>query len=267
MLSYADRVYVRPVSLPNDDRTTIMKIPTLKGIIKRRLLVNFRADPAIIRRIIPPPFRPKLHRDYSIVGVCLIRLEHIRPAGLPGLLGISSENAAHRIAVEWTDSRGQEREGVYVPRRDTGSLINHLAGGRVFPGEHHSARFDVLDNGTQIDFAMKSEDKMVSVRLVGTQTDTLPSSSCFSSLSEASAFFAGGSIGYSRTQDLTRLDGLQLKTLEWRVNAVEVETVYSNFYADHSHFPEGSVVYDHTLIMRDIEHEWHKVEDLYTVKV
>jgi hypothetical protein len=87
------------------------------------------------------------------------------------------------------------------------------------------------------------------------------------SISEASAFFEGGSIGYSKTNDLTRLDGLQLKTLEWRVNALEVETVYSNFYADHSRFPEGSVVYDHTLIMRDIEHEWHKVEDLYTVKV
>jgi Uncharacterized conserved protein (COG2071) len=244
-----------------------MKIPTLKGIIKRRLLVNFRADPEIIRRIIPQPFRPKLYRDHSIVGVCLIRLEHIRPAGFPGLLGISSENAAHRIAVEWTDSGGREREGVYIPRRDTGSLINHLAGGRVFPGEHYTARFDVLDNGNRIDFSMESEDRTVSVRLAGSQTDTLPSSSCFSCLSEASAFFEGGSIGYSQTHDLTRLDGLQLKTSEWRVNALEVEAVYSNFYADHSRFPQGSVVYDHTLIMRDIEHEWHKVEDLYTVKV
>jgi Uncharacterized conserved protein (COG2071) len=127
--------------------TTVMKIPTLKGIIKHRLLVNFRADPEIIQRVIPRPFRPKLHRGCSIVGVCLIRLEHIRPVGLPGLIGISSENAAHRIAVEWTDGGGQEREGVYVPRRDTGSFINHIAGWRVFPGEHHSARFDVRDIG------------------------------------------------------------------------------------------------------------------------
>jgi hypothetical protein len=114
---------------------------------------------------------------------------------------------------------------------------------------------------------MESEDRTVSVRLAGSQTDTLPSSSCFTCLSEASAFFEGGSIGYSQTHDLARLDGLQLKTSEWRVNALEVEAVYSNFYADHSRFPQGSVVYDHTLIMRDIEHEWHKVEDLYTVKV
>src|SRR5581483_8075608 len=98
-----------------------MRIPVIKGIIKRRLLVNFRADAAVVQRLIPEPFRPKLHQGYSIVGICLIRLEQIRPVGLPALIGISSENAAHRFAVEWTDESGVHREGVFIPRRDTGS--------------------------------------------------------------------------------------------------------------------------------------------------
>ena len=34
-----------------------------------------------------------------MVGVCLIRLEQIRPSGLPGFLGISSENA-HRAMTD-----------------------------------------------------------------------------------------------------------------------------------------------------------------------
>ncbi len=243
-----------------------MKLPTLKGTIKRRLLVNFKADPEIIQRVIPRPFRPKLHRDNSIVGVCLIRLENIRPVGLPGFIGVSSENAAHRIAVERTDGSGRYRQGVYIPRRDTGSLINHLAGGRVFPGEHHSARFDVQDDGNRINFSMESQDKSVSVRLAGTQKCGLPSSSCFSSLSDASDFFQDGSVGYSITQEEARLDGLKLKTLEWHVSGLELEYVYSSFYSDQRHFPPGSVVYDHTLIMRDVEHEWHKEEDLFTVQ-
>ena len=104
-----------------------MRIPVLKGTIKRRLLVNFRVDPAIQKRL-PTPFRPKLHRGHAIAGICLIRLEHIRPAGLPALIGFSSENAAHRIAVEWTDVSGTAREGVFIPRRDTGSRLNSLAG-------------------------------------------------------------------------------------------------------------------------------------------
>src|ERR1700749_2901214 len=98
-----------------------MRIPVLKGTIKRRLLVNFRVDPAVIQKLLPRPFRPKLQRGHAIAGICLIRLEHIRPAGVPEMLGLSSENAAHRVAVEWTDAAGVAREGVFIPRRDTGS--------------------------------------------------------------------------------------------------------------------------------------------------
>jgi len=242
-----------------------MRIPVIKGTIKRRLLVNFRADPEAVQRMLPQPFRPKLHRGCSLVGICLIRLEQIRPAGVPSALGLSSENAAHRIAVEWTDAAGGQREGVFIPRRDTGSFLNRVAGGRVFPGEHHPARFSVVDVGGHVDFAMKSLDGLVAVRVVGDEADSLPSSSCFSSLVEASAFFEGGSLGYSVTRDGGRLDGLLLRTMDWRIRALSVAEVHSSFFADRQRFPEGAVEFDHALVMRDILHEWHKAEDLYAV--
>jgi hypothetical protein len=242
-----------------------MRIPVIKGTIKRRLLVNFRADPAVVQRILPQPFQPKLHRGHSLVGICLIRLEQIRPAGLPGALGLSSENAAHRIAVEWTDAGGIQREGVFIPRRDTSSFLNRVAGGRVFPGEHHPARFSVADTGGHIELAMQSRDGSVAVRVVGDDADSLPTSSCFSSLVEASAFFEGGSLGYSVTRDGDRLDGLLLRTLDWRLRALAVTDVQSSYFADEQRFPTGSVAFDHALVMRDIIHEWHKAEDLYAV--
>jgi hypothetical protein len=242
-----------------------MRIPVIKGTIKRRLLVNFRADPTVVQRILPPPFRPKLHREHSLVGICLIRLEQIRPAGLPAVLGLSSENAAHRIAVEWTDAGGIQREGVFIPRRDTGSFLNRVAGGRVFPGEHHPARFSVVDSGGHIDFSMQSHDGSVAVRVVGDDANTLAASSCFSSLVEASAFFEGGSLGYSVTRDGDRLDGLLLRTVDWRIRTLSVTEVHSSFFADRQRFPDGSIEFDHALVMRDILHEWHKAEDLYAV--
>lgn len=110
----------------------MIRLPVIQGLIRRRLLVNFRVDPAVMETFLPEPFRPKLHAGYAIAGICLIRLEDIRPRGLPGVLGISSENAAHRIAVEWEDESGRTREGVFIPRRDTNSCLNHLAGGRSF---------------------------------------------------------------------------------------------------------------------------------------
>jgi hypothetical protein len=242
-----------------------MRIPVIQGLIRRRLLVNFRADPEVIQRVLPPPFRPKLHAGNSLVGICLIRLEQIRPAALPKTLGLSSENAAHRIAIAWTDSAGVPREGVFIPRRDTGSLLNRLAGGRIFPGEHHPAQFSVVDGGNHIDFSMRSLDGLVSVRVVGDDSDSLPGCSCFASLQEASAFFEGGSLGYSVTRDRNRLDGLRLRTLDWRVRALAVTEVHSSFFADERRFPKGSIQFDHALAMRNLRHEWHKAEDLHTV--
>lgn len=244
---------------------TAMRIPVIKGIIKRRLLVNFRADPALVQRILPHPFRPKLHRGYAIAGICLIRLEGIRPAGFPSPLGLSSENAAHRFAVEWSDPAGIEREGVFIPRRDTGSLISHLAGGRLVPGEHHSAKFAIAEADGHIALSMQSRDGAVSVQVVGDESDSLPTSSRFSSLAEASTFFAGGSLGYSVTRDGNRMDGLLLRTLDWRVRALEVTAVRSSYFEDEQRFPNGSVTFDHALVMRDILHEWHAAEDLFAV--
>jgi hypothetical protein len=242
-----------------------MRIPVITGLIKRRLLINFRATPDVVQRILPAPFRPKLHCDHAIVGVCLIRLEQIRPRGFPEVFGLSSENAAHRIAVEWTDSAGSHCEGVFIPRRDTGSMLNQIAGGRVFPGEHHPATFSVIDANGHIEFSMQSLDSTTSVKVVADDIDELPSSSCFSSLTEASAFFEGGSLGYSVTRDADRLDGLSLRTLDWRMAPLSVAHVQSSFFSDRNRFPDGSIEFDHALIMRDLLHEWHKAQDLHSM--
>lgn len=239
-----------------------MQLPTLTGLIKRRLLVNFRADVAVVQAMLPRPFRPKLHRGHAIVGVCLIRLEQIRPAGWPGIIGISSENAAHRIAVQWTAAQGLEKEGVYIPRRDTDACLNRLAGGRIFPGEHNPARFVVTDDGERIDLRMKSDDGRIQVTVVGAPGAALPKESCFGSLEETSAYFEGGSLGYSVTSERGRLDGLRLRTKEWKVGLLDVSEVESSFFADERVFPRGTVHFDHALIMRDLPHEWHNEDDL-----
>lgn len=123
-----------------------MFVPVIHGVIDRRILVNYRVDPAVLAALLPAPFRPKLVRGHGIAGICLIRLIHLRPRGLPASVGVASENAAHRIAVEW-DEQGQTREGVFIPRRDTASRLNTWLGGRVVPGFHEHARFHVVEEG------------------------------------------------------------------------------------------------------------------------
>jgi hypothetical protein len=232
------------------------------GTIKRRLLVNFRVDPAVMQRHLPAPFRPKLHDGHAIAGICLIRLENIRPRRFPQMLGLSSENAAHRVAVLWDDQTGAH-EGVFIPRRDTGSLINHLAGGRLFPGEHQRARFHVVENDQDIALEMHSADGRVDIDIVGREVERLTETSLFRSVSDASAFFEGGSVGYSVTSSGRRLDGIALKTESWRVAPLAIERADSSYFNDVTLFPRGSIDFDCALIMRDIAHEWKMAADMY----
>jgi hypothetical protein len=239
-----------------------MRLPKVHGVIRRRLLVNFRADPSVVAGLLPAPFRPKKHDGWAVAGICLIRLEEIRPKGFPRLAGLASENAAHRIAVEW-DEAGTTREGVYIPRRDTGSLMNHLAGGRVFPGEHHRARFDVEDTPERVSVAMRAADGAVDLRVVGRPAAALPAGSIFDSLETASGFFEPGSVGFSATASGRRLDQVVLTTHGWSVAPLEIEQVTSSWFADPMRFPPGSTVFDCALIMRNIANEWREGASLY----
>ena len=175
-------------------------------------------------KVLPAPFRPRLIHGAGMAGVCLIRLQHLRPRFLPAFLGLSSENAAHRIAVQW-DEGGQRREGVFIPRRDTSSRLNTLAGGRLFPGLHHHATFRVQEDGGRYRVALDSDDRRTHLAVEGQVAPALPPDSVFHSLAEASAFFERGSLGYSVTARPGVFDGLELRSLSWHVDPLAVERV------------------------------------------
>lgn len=232
------------------------RLPVMSGVIDRRVLVNYRVDPRAIARQLPAPFEPKLVDGWAIAGVCLIRLTGVRPRGLPRWLGVRSENAAHRIAVQWDDA-GERCEGVFIPRRDTDSRLNALVGGRLFPGEHHHARFTAHETEKELEASFVSDDRAAGVEVAGRVCDDLPATSVFGSLKAASAFFEAGSLGYSATREPGRFDGLELRCGSWSVTPLEITHARSSFYDDAQVFPRDSVQLDCALLMRGIEHAWH----------
>lgn len=238
-----------------------MRLPAISGIIDRRILANYRIDPKCMAAALPSPFRPQVVNGYAIGGICLIRLKRVRPKRLPIPWGVGSENAAHRIAVEW-ESNGQLLRGVYIPRRDTNSMFNYLAGGRIFPGLHHHAKFTVAENADRYRVSMVSDDRSAKVHVAGRVAKTIPEHSVFDSLETASDFFAQGSLGYSDTHTKGKFDGLELQCKNWSMQCLDVDEVASSYFEDSQRFPAGSVKFDCALLMRDIVHEWHGRPDL-----
>jgi len=104
---------------------------------------------------------------------------------------------------------------------------------------------------------MRSKDGAIEVKLTGEVSENLPKNSIFPSIAEASAFFEKGSLGYSVTKGGKELDGITLQIENWKVEALDLDLVKSNYYENENVFSKDLIEFDHALLMRNIAHEWH----------
>lgn len=239
-----------------------MKPPALVGVVERRLLINYKVDPEAVARLLPEGIRPQLVRGSAVAGICLLRLGNLRPAGMPSWVGLRSENAAHRIAVQWESPKGIS-QGVYIPRRDSGSMTNVLVGGRLFPGVHHRARFAVREDPGSISVDYRSADGAASVSVEASLADAFAGSGLFADLQEASAFFEGGSVGYSDGSAPGRLDGLELHTSAWRIEPVELKGVRSSFFDGTGVLDPEAAELDSGFVMRNVPVTWTSADPMF----
>jgi hypothetical protein len=152
---------------------------------------------------------------------------------LPAAAGLRSENAAHRIAV-WLDGPEGPQRGVFIPRRDTASSFNAVIGGRLFPGEHHLARFQVQERGNEVAVSMTTRDQTADARVRVTGAARLTGSDLFVDLKSASAFFRDAPVGYSARSSAASLDALELRAHAWQIEPADVITARSAFFEDPS---------------------------------
>ncbi|MBV9086619.1 MAG: DUF2071 domain-containing protein [Acidobacteriaceae bacterium] len=236
-------------------------LPVLEGIIARRVLVNYRADPAIVQKLLPPPLEVEQRNGRAIVGICLIRLESLRPRGIPRAMGTSSENMAHRVAIRYPTRTGLQ-PGVFIWRRDTDQCLMELLGGRAFPGVHVRADFHIEQDDQRLRMRVITKDAGADVALQVGYSKDWKSTASFPTFAEASAFFEKGDCGFSCSLHGNKLEGMQLRTLQWSIQPLAVEFVKSAFYSNEARFPSGSIDFDCGLIMRGVPHQWHELSEV-----
>lgn len=239
-----------------------MRAPTLRATIERRILINYRVDVDALTALVPPPFRPALIDGHGIAGICLIRLGGIRPNRLPASLGMTTENAAHRIAVCW-DAPDGPVTGVYIPRRDTSSRLAAIAGGRVFPGWQHLARFRVEEHDDRYRIEVDSGDGTVHITVAAHGADQLPPGSVFANIDAASQFFRCAPLGYAATPTEGTFDGVELGTDGWALQPLRIDEVSSSFFDDPDRFPAGTTHLDSAFLMEGLATTWHPQPKLH----
>lgn len=112
----------------------------VRGLIRRRLLVNAVVDPDEAAGRLPPGPRPHETALGTVVGCCLLDIAELRPRPLPAAVGIRQRAGACRISAEWDNDAGETIVGVWVPARRTDARLAVALGGQWFPGVHRPAR-------------------------------------------------------------------------------------------------------------------------------
>ena len=232
-----------------------MRAPDLRARIQRRILVNYRVDPNVVAALLPTPFRPAIVDGYGVAGICLIRLGEVRPVGVPTAFGITSENAAHRVAVEWDTSTGPVT-GVYIPRRDTSSRIAAFSGGRFFPGRQHRAQFHVDEQDDRYRIELESLDGDVAIAVAAHVAGSVMPGSIFDSVEAASRFFRDAPVGYAATPCAGVFDGVELGTDGWDMSPLHLDEIASSFFDDRDRFPRGTAVADSAFLMANVTTRW-----------
>lgn len=235
-------------------------ITKLEGTIARRILLNYWVDPAVARRLVPEPFEIVTRNGFAVAGICLIRLEEMRPQGFPAAMGIASENMAQRIAVRYpAEENGVQvlREGVYIWRRDTDSVLAARLGGLLFPGVQRDAEFRVEEAEDGLRVNVMTTDGAADVSFhAGFHADwkwTL----LFPRFADVSQFFERGDCGFSCALRSEALEGMRVEALRWEMSPVAVGNLRAAFFEKEEMFPRGSVGFDCGVMMRGIPSRWH----------
>lgn len=213
--------------------------------LRRRLLISYRVDPVVAASLLPDGFRPQLVDGSAVAGVCILGLESIRPRWIRRRVGLRSENATHRIAVEWDGPDGVE-SGVFVFERHSSAWHPVLFGGRLFPGVHHRARFRIEESHDRYALTMTADARSIEadVEVGGEWTSTL-----FPSVDDASSFYRSGRVGWSLGRDGRRVEPVAFRAEDWKVEPARLHRLRSSFF---DALPEGAAVFDSVLVMRDL---------------
>ena len=227
--------------------------PSIEGICERRVIINYRVDPEFIAQQLPHSFAPLIVKDYAIAGICLIRLKEMRPIGFPKQLGFASENAAPRIAVQWTEN-GKSVTGAYIPKRYSSSSINSSVSSYFFPALFESAHFECIETDDR--YKILATSKLDGFRLAvnAHKTNELETGSIFDSTKQASDFIKNAAIAYSPSQRKGRFNAIQLKTYSWKAEPLKLDLLDYNIMEA---FPKGTATFDSALLMLNMKHEWH----------
>ena len=216
-----------------------VRTPVLQGTIEWRVLVVYRLDPAAVLDLIPAPFEAQVVNGFAVGAIALSKLTDVRPPGLPALLGVTVEHAAHLFAVKWRSapSRGRRLHPEAAHQlADDGPDRRSSVPGRVRAGRLRS-RGATVEAARRVSTWRGVVDAAVHSR--SGAGDEVNGSELFAFTVEASLLFRRGAVGYSLRRKGGVLDGVEMRTRTWNRSTPHRSSGRSSYFDDLTGSPRS----------------------------
>lgn len=220
-------------------RLPLLKPVTMVGRLSECILLSYRTPAESVRELTPPGFellkRESNGRTWAFWNIVVCRVEKMRPAGTPAMLGVNYHHVAYRLvgSVQLADGRAQR--GLYFLRSDADHRLLAWTGNTVSDFRFHPARIELLHDGPLLRAKVRSKDRLgdADLEIDTGQAPELVPGSVFESLDEARSFLKYEPMGLAtdRAGRRARLAEVFRDDAAWEEQAVHVASARWEYLA------------------------------------
>ncbi len=227
------------------------------GILEDTILLNFRTDVEVVKRLLPSPFEPRLVDGFGLVGILLFKMRDLECERNIGLPTFSSEHVLYRIAVTWQQG-GRRYHGMYILRHEVNTRLPIRQTRRgLFPLAAIPVTWRRMPWSGSFEWTLKNRNRLrleIGARL----SRKFPVESVFESLEAASDFFARERAAVAPRYQKTVFANTHFLPLNWSLKPLHIHQLKTDFSQLENLFPKGSIFFDSGLIWLQMPCRWQE---------
>lgn len=235
------------------------------GVLENTVLLNFRTDAEVLRRLLPSPFEPRLVDGYGLVGILLFTMKDLTCETTMGFPSPPSDHVLYRIAVSWKQG-GRTFHGMYLLRHEVNTRLPVRQRRRgLFPVAGIPVRWHKGSVSSSIEWTLKNKAK-TKLHMKAKISSSFSGGSVFRSLEEASDFFATERAAIAPRFQKSIFSNTHFLPLQWPVQPLFVQKLTTDVDQLHNLFPQGQIFFDSGLIWPKIPCKWQEGHEILSTR-
>jgi len=228
----------------------------VEAFFESSLVLTFSIPKEQIQAIIPPCLELDTFNDkWAFIAVAMVQTKHLRPKGLPKILGNDFFLIGYRVFVRYKNNAGKRLRGLYILKSETDKKKMEFFG-KIFTQYKYSTTDinQVKQNGT-IEINSIHSDFKVFIDTSDKENIALPNGSPFTNWKEARRF--AGPLPFTftfnpETKKVLIIEGVRENWIPTPVSIID----YSFSFLDKMKFHDINLA--NAFIIKNIPYYWKK---------